>query len=147
MLLAVAVAIAAVLLAPGRGVLWGLGRLRAERRRALRDALLVDLDAAGGRASAAELAAGGGRPERAVRRGLGRLARAGLVAREGGALALTARGRAAVAEVGERRALWSAWLEHGWRLELGDAREPAPRDVRATLGDGLTDALEGRAGA
>ncbi len=146
-LLAVAVAIAAVLLAPGRGVLWGLGRLRAERRRALRDALLVDLDAAGGRASAGTLAAGGGRPERLVRRGLGRLARGGLVAREGEVHALTERGRSAVTEVGERHALWDAWLEHGWRLELGDAREPDPHDVRATLGDGLTDALEGRAQA
>jgi manganese/zinc/iron transport system permease protein len=52
-----------------------------------------------------------------------------------------------VGEVGERRALWAAWLEHGWRLELADAREPDPHDVRGSLGDPLADALQGRASA
>jgi manganese/zinc/iron transport system permease protein len=41
----------------------------------------------------------------------------------------------------ERRALWSAWLEHGWRLDLPDAREPDPSDLPGSLGDEHTDRL------
>jgi manganese/zinc/iron transport system permease protein len=32
-------------------------------------------------------------------------------------------------------------LEHGWRLKLPDAREPDPRDLRASLGDEHADRL------
>jgi manganese/zinc/iron transport system permease protein len=47
----------------------------------------------------------------------------------------------------ERRALWSSWLEHGWRLDLPDAREPDPRDVRGTIGDEAADRLRAMAEA
>jgi len=115
-------------------VLWRARKLAADRRRALADSLLVDL--APGPAAPAELAAGG----RRVRMGLRELQRRGLAERgAGGRMALTAAGRDAAAEGLARRADWGAWLEHGWRLELPDAREPDPTDLEATIGrDGVT---------
>jgi manganese/zinc/iron transport system permease protein len=132
-LLGVAVVLVCLAIAPGRGVLWRARKLAADRRHALADSLLVDL--APGPAAPAELAAGG----RSVRLGLRELRRRGLAERGAdGRLALTAAGREAAAEGLARRADWGAWLEHGWRLELPDAREPDPTDLEATLGrDGV----------
>jgi manganese/zinc/iron transport system permease protein len=109
--------LAALLLAPGRGVVWRLGRLLADRRRAALDAALLDRHLA-------DRAATG-----AVRR---RLRRRGLADADG---RLTVTGCAAVAELLDRRALWSAWLEHGAALRLPDAREADPRDLVGSLGD------------
>ena len=133
-LLGVAVVLVCLAIAPHRGVLWRARKLAADRRRALADSLLVDL--APGPAAPAELAAGG----RRVRMGLRELQRRGLAERgAGGRMALTAAGRDAAAEGLARRADWGAWLEHGWRLELPDAREPDPTDLEATIGrDGVT---------
>jgi manganese/zinc/iron transport system permease protein len=133
-LLGVAVVLVCLAIAPRRGVLWRARKLAADRRRALADSLLVDL--APGPAAPAELAAGG----RRVRMGLRELRRRGLAERDGdGRMALTAAGRDAAAEGLARRADWGAWLEHGWRLELPDAREPDPTDLEATIGrDGVT---------
>ena len=49
-------------------------------------------------------------------------------------MALTPAGLAALAELDERRRLWTAWLEHGAELELADAREADPRDLDGSLG-------------
>lgn len=107
-----AVVLLALLLAPGRGVVWRFGRLLAERRLAADDAALHALSL--------------GDP-----RDLARLRRRGLVGPDGG---LSVAGRAAVDRLAESRALWSAWLEHGWALDLPDAREPDPRDLAGSLG-------------
>lgn len=108
--------LAALLLAPGRGVVWRLGRLLADRRRAALDAALLDRHLADRAASAA------------VRR---RLRRRGLADADG---RLTGAGCAAVTELLDRRELWTAWLEHGAGLRLPDAREPDPRDLAGSLG-------------
>jgi manganese/zinc/iron transport system permease protein len=133
-LLGVAVVLVCLAIAPGRGVLWRARKLAADRRRALADSLLVDL--APGPAAPAELAAGG----RRIRMGLRELQRRGLAERgPDGRLSLTPAGRDAAAEGLARRADWGAWLEHGWRLALPDAREPDPTDLEATIGrDGVT---------
>jgi manganese/zinc/iron transport system permease protein len=119
-------AVLAVLLAPGRGVLWRASRLAARRRRVRRDAVLArEEDAA---------------PDAPVRTLGDRLARASL--RRAGLLdddGLTPDGRRAAAELADRRALWAAWLEHGALVELPDAREPDPTDLRGSLG---ADAVE-----
>ncbi|WP_246170349.1 metal ABC transporter permease [Pseudonocardia hierapolitana] len=112
------VAVAALLLAPGRGVLWQARRLAARRRTVRRDAVLTQPDAPVS-----------GLRDRLVRAGL---RRRGLLAADG---TLTAAGRAAAAETAERRALWTAWLEHGPSIRLPDAREPDPTDLRGSLGD------------
>ena len=125
-LLGVAVVLVCLALAPGRGILWRARKLVADRRRAIADSLLADL--AAGPAVPAALAA----DRRRVRAGLRELRRRGLV--EAGTLALTEAGEAAAREALARRADWHAWLEHGWRLELPDAREPDPTDLEATLG-------------
>jgi manganese/zinc/iron transport system permease protein len=133
-----AVVLLAVLLAPGRGVLWRAGRLRRDRRRARTEGVLVDLASAleaGPPVTAAELALAGGRSRREVARALRDLRRAGLLAADGDRVSLSAAGAAAAEEVLERRALWTLWLEHGSRLELPDAREPDPLDLRASLGE------------
>jgi manganese/zinc/iron transport system permease protein len=111
----VTVVLAAVLFAPGRGVTWRAVRLLRARRTALREAQLLDLGA--GPLAAAPA-----------------LVRRGLAERTGGAVHLTTAGRSALAEVRDRRALWSAWLAHGDALELPDAREPRPADLAAVLG-------------
>jgi manganese/zinc/iron transport system permease protein len=112
------VAVMALLLAPGRGVLWQARRLAARRRTVRRDAVLAQ--------PGAPVA---GLSDRLVRAGL---RRRGLLAADG---TLTPAGRAAAAEAAERRALWTAWLEHGPSIRLPDAREPDPADLAASLGE------------
>jgi manganese/zinc/iron transport system permease protein len=149
-LLGFAVVVAAVLFAPGRGVLWRAARLRRDRRRALAEGVLVDLETslhAGPPPTFEELALSGGRPARTLRRALRDLDRAGIIARDGDRLRLTESGAAAAHALLERRALWTAWLEHGSRLRLPDAREPDPRDLRGSLGDDAVDELERLASA
>lgn len=110
------IAMVAVLLAPGRGVLWRASRLATRRRRVLRDAVLVAPDA----------------PVRSLRDRLARLSlrRDGLLDDDG----LTPAGHRAAEELADRRALWSAWLEHGALVDLPDAREPDPTDLLGSLG-------------
>ncbi len=112
------VALAALLLAPGRGVLWRARRLLARRRTVRRDAVLTHPDA--------PVAGLQDRLTRAV------LRRRGLLSPDG---TLTAAGRAAAAETADRRALWSAWLAHGPSIRLPDAREPDPADLKGSLGE------------
>lgn len=143
-LVAVGFVVLCVLAAPHRGVLWRARKLRAARRRTLAESVLVDLETAihaGPPPTAVELAQASGRPARALRAALRDLDRAGMLARDGDRLYLSEPGAAAAHAVLERRELWSAWLEHGWRLELPDAREPDPTDLRASLGDEYADRL------
>ena len=136
--------IAAVLLAPGRGVLWRARKLARDRRRTLSEGVLVDLETAihaGPPPTAEELALASGRRPRALHRALRDLDRAGMLRRDAGRLYLSESGAAAAHAVLERRELWSAWLEHGWQLELPDAREPDPSDLPGSLGDEHTDRL------
>jgi len=143
-LVAVGVVIACVLAAPGRGVLWRARKLARDRRRTLSEGVLVDLETAihaGPPPTVSELALASGRPSRALRGALRDLDRAGMLARDGDRLYLSDPGAAAAHAVLERRELWTAWLEHGWRLELPDAREPDPSDLRASLGDDYADRL------
>jgi manganese/zinc/iron transport system permease protein len=138
------VAISAILFAPGRGVAWRARRVIAERRRALNEAVLIDLETAvhaGAPPTAGELSSLTGRSSSSVRKALRDLDRAGALKRDGERIYLSESGAAAVHALLEKRDLWSAWLEHGWRVELPDAREPDPRDVRGSLGDDLTDEL------
>ncbi len=149
-LVGVAVVLAALAFAPRRGVVWQARRLHRDRRRALVEGVLADLERVlhdGPPPTPAELAALGTRPERALRRALRHLDRAGLLAREGGRLRLTEAGAGAAHALLERRADWAAWLEHGWRLQLPDAREPDPRDLRASLGSEAADRLRVLAGS
>jgi manganese/zinc/iron transport system permease protein len=113
-----AVAVAALLFAPGRGVLWRAQRLAARRRAVRRDAVLVEPGAPVT-----------GLRERGTRAGL---RRRGLLAADG--RTLTPAGQAAAADLADRRALWTAWLAHGASIELPDAREPDPADLPASLG-------------
>jgi manganese/zinc/iron transport system permease protein len=139
------VVLGAVLLAPGRGVVWRAGKLARDRRSALLEGVLVDLETmlhSGPPPTVAQIVAATGRSSRSVRRALADLDRAGLVARDGDRVLLSAQGAAAAHELLARRDLWSAWLEHGWKLELPDAREPDPRDLRRSLGDDAVDRLE-----
>lgn len=136
--------LAAVLLAPGRGVAWRAARRRRDHRAARAGGVLIDLETAlhaGPPPTEAELALASARPRAEVRRGLRDLDRAGLLEREDGRLRLSEPGAAAAHAALEGRRLWSAWLEHGWRLGITDAREPDPRDLRGSLGDELTDRL------
>lgn len=137
--------VAAVLLAPGRGVLWRAARLRRDRRRARNEGVLVDLETAmhaGPPPTAAELALGSGRPRREVARALRDLRRTGVLDDDAARrLVLSEAGAAAAHAVLERRRLWTLWLEHGARLRLPDAREPDPTDLRHSLGDEHVDAL------
>jgi manganese/zinc/iron transport system permease protein len=113
-----AVAVAALLLAPGRGVLWRAHRLAARRRAVRRDAVLVE--------PGAPVTTLADRLTRAAMR------RRGLLAADGG---LTAAGQEAARDLAERRALWTAWLAHGPSIDLPDAREPDPADLRGSLGE------------
>jgi manganese/zinc/iron transport system permease protein len=110
-------ALAALLLAPGRGVLWRARRLAARRRTVQQDAVLTQPDA----------------PVTGLRHRLvrARLRRRGLLAADG---TLTAAGRAMAGDVAQRRALWTAWLTHGPSIRLPDAREPDPADLAGSLG-------------
>ena len=144
------VVLAAILFAPGRGVTWRAARRLRERRREETDALLIDLQAAtdiGEPPTTEEFAATSARPPRAVRATLRRLERAGLVSSAGGRLRPSSAGASAAREALQRRMLWSAWLEHGWRLELADAREPDPRDLRGSLGEAAVARLRAMASA
>ncbi|MGD9572331.1 MAG: iron chelate uptake ABC transporter family permease subunit [Thermoleophilia bacterium] len=143
-LVGVLLVLAAVMLAPGRGVVWRAAQRARERRAARANGVLIDLETAlhaGPPPTEAELALAAARPRRDVHRGLRDLDRAGLIVREDGRVRLSEPGAAAAHAALERRRLWSVWLEHGWRLDMGDAREPDPRDVRGSLGDDLTDRL------
>lgn len=138
------VAMAAVLFAPGRGVVWKAGRTMRVRRRANNEGVLIDLETAvhsGAPPTAGQLAALSGRPAGTVRRALRDLDRAGALKRDGDQIYLSESGAAAVHALLDRRELWSVWLEHGWKLDLPDAREPDPRDLRASIGDEFTDRL------
>lgn len=139
-----AVVLVSILLAPGRGVAWRAAQLRRERRRALVDGVLLDLETAshgGPPPTREELALAGGRPARALARGIAELRRRAWVKDEDGHLVLTEPGAAAAHDLVARRDDWSAWLEHGWKLRLPDAREPDPRDVRGSLGDDAANRL------
>lgn len=134
----------AILLAPHRGVAWRYRVLRRERRHRLVEGVLIDLETsvhAGPPPTVRDLEQSGGRSRRALGRALGDLSRAGLVIRDGDRIHLSEAGAAAAHAVLERRSLWSAWLEHGWRLDLPDAREPDPSDVRGSLGDAWAEQL------
>ncbi len=136
--------LAAILFAPGRGVAWRAARRRRDHRAARAGGVLIDLETAlhaGPPPTEAELVLASARPRAEVRRGLRDLDRAGLLEREDGRLRLSEPGAAAAHAALEGRRLWSAWLEHGWRLGIADAREPDPRDLRGSLGDELTDRL------
>jgi manganese/zinc/iron transport system permease protein len=139
-----AVTLAAVLFAPGRGVAWKARRAMRDRRRTGAEGVLVDLETAlhsGPPPTAEELLLGSGRAPSSVRRALRDLDRAGMLERDGERLFLSESGAAAAHALLARRALWGAWLEHGWRLDLPDAREPDPSDLRASLGDAAADEL------
>jgi len=138
------VAMAAILLAPGRGVAWKARRVMAERRRALNEGVMIDLETAvhsGAPPTAGQLASLSGRPAASVKRALRDLDRAGALRRDGERIYLSESGAAAVHALLDRRELWSKWLEYGWRVDLPDAREPDPRDLRGSIGDELTDEL------
>lgn len=134
----------ALAFAPGRGLAWRAGKLRRERRRLMAETVLVDIELAmhaGPPPTERELRLGAGHSTRHLRRALRDLERAGLLAHDGDRLYLGEAGAAAAHSVLERRDLWSAWLEHGWRLELDDAREADPHDMRGSLGDEAVDRL------
>lgn len=138
------VAMAAILFAPGRGVAWKARRVMAERRRALNEGVMIDLETAvhsGAPPTAGQLASLSGRPAASVKRALRDLDRAGALRRDGERIYLSESGAAAVHALLDRRELWSKWLEYGWRVDLPDAREPDPRDLRGSIGDELTDEL------
>lgn len=144
-LVAVGFVVACVLVAPGRGVLWRSRKLGRDRHRTLTEGVLVDLETAihaGPPPTATQLAQASGRAPRALRGALRDLDRAGMLRRDDGdGLYLSESGAAAAHKLLERRDLWTAWLEHGWRLDLPDAREPDPSDLRASLGDEYADRL------
>jgi manganese/zinc/iron transport system permease protein len=130
--------LAAILLSPRRGVLRRAVSRRRERRREEAAGLLIDLETAlhaGPPPTLDELALACARPRRAVARSLRRLDGAGLIDRDGERLRLSEAGAGAAHAALEDRAMWTAWLEHGAALGLRDAREPDPRDLRASLGD------------
>jgi manganese/zinc/iron transport system permease protein len=139
-----AVALAAILFSPGRGVAWKARRVVAERRRALNEGVMIDLETAvhsGAPPTPRELASLSGRSYTAVKRALRDLDRAGTLSRDGERIYLSESGAAQVHTLLNHRDLWAEWLEYGWRLDLPDAREPDPRDLRGSLGDELTDQL------
>jgi manganese/zinc/iron transport system permease protein len=143
-LFGVALAIAAILFAPGRGVAWRAITLTRARRRENAQGVLVALETAmhhGAPPTRKELALASGRSSSSIRRGLRDLTRAGLVQKDEGRVILNERGAAAAHAALESRRLWSAWLEHGWQLDLPDAREADPRDLRASLGDDAVERL------
>lgn len=149
-LIGVAVALLSLGLAPGRGVAWRAAKLRRDRRRRAGEAVLVDVETAihaGPPPTVEELALASGRSPRLLRRVLRDLERAGLLERQEGRLYLSEEGAAAAHAMLERRALWSAWLEHGWKLDLPDAHEPDPTDLRRSLGDETVERLKGLAAA
>lgn len=123
-----AVTLAAVLFAPGRGVVSRAGRLAVRRRRVRREAVLANPDIHH-------------RGDASARAGL---RRRGLLAPDG---TLTPAGLAAAEDLAERRELWHVWLAHGAEVDLPDAREPDPVDLRASLGDEAVTQLRALAAA
>ena len=111
-------ALVALLFAPGRGVVSQARRVAARRRTVRRDAVLTRPDAQPS-----------GFADRVTRT---RLRQQGLLSADG---TLTAAGQEAAAEAADRRALWTAWLAHGARIQLPDAREPDPTDLVGSLGE------------
>ena len=149
-LIGLTIVILSLALAPGRGIVWRSRKLRRDRRRLLVESVLLDLETAlraGPPPTADELSRASGRARRALARALRDLDRAGLLEREGDRLYLSEAGAAAAHSVLERRELWSAWLEHGAELELADAREPDPSDLRGSLGDQAANRLKSLAAA
>lgn len=145
------VVLVAILLAPGRGALWRARHVARERRRATTEGVLLEIETAmhaGPPPTIAELHLATGRPRLQLRRAVAALDRAGLVEHEGAdrRLRLSEAGAAAAHALEERRDLWSAWLEFGAQLELADAREPDPRDLRGSMGDDVADRLQALAG-
>ncbi len=148
------VALGAIMLAPGRGVAWRARKILRERRRAANEGVLIDLETAlhaGAPPTVDELVLASGRSVSGVSRALRDLDRAGALEKDGDRIHLSEQGAAAVHALLRKRDLWSIWLEYGWRLELPDAREPDPRNLRQTLGDENTERLialaeEGRDG-
>lgn len=133
-----ALVIACLAFAPGRGVAWRAGKLRRDRRRSLTEAVLVDLETSihtGPPPTPEELALAFGYGRRKLRRALRDLERAGLLAYEKDRIYLSESGAAAAHRVLEKRDLWTAWLEHGWQLDLDDAREPDPHDLLSSIGE------------
>ncbi len=144
------VVLACLLFAPRRGVMWRARALARERRRTLVEGVLAELESAlhaGPPPTEEDLVLTTGRSRRTLRRGLSDLDRAGLLAGEDGRLRLTESGAAAAHLMLARRDLWSAWLEHGWQLDLADAREPDPRDLVGSLGGEAVDRLRSLATA
>ncbi len=138
------VALTAIAFAPGRGVAWRARKILRERRRAANEGVLIDLETAlhaGAPPTVDELVLTSGRSASGVNRALRDLDRAGALERDGDRIHLSEQGAAAVHALLRKRDLWSVWLEHGWRLELPDAREPDPRNLRHTLGDENTERL------
>ncbi|MDQ2700163.1 MAG: metal ABC transporter permease [Actinomycetota bacterium] len=138
------VAIAAILLAPGRGVAWRAGQVVRDRRRIVTEGVMLDLETAvhaGAPPTVDELVMMSGRSASVIRRSLRDLDRAGALEHDGERVHLSESGAAAAHTLLRQRDLWTAWLEHGWQLDIPDAREPDPRDLRHTLGDDLTDEL------
>jgi manganese/zinc/iron transport system permease protein len=136
---------ACVLFAPSRGVLWRARSLLRERRKVLIEGVVIDLETTlhgGPPPTLDQLALASDRSRRALRVALRDLDRTGMVACEEGGFYLTEAGAAAAHALLDRRRLWSAWLDHGWRLGLADAHEPDPRDLRVSLGDDNVDRLE-----
>lgn len=147
------VVLAAILFAPGRGAVWRARHVARERRRAATEGVLLEIETAmhaGPPPTVEELYLSTGRSRRALRRALAALHRAGLLERERFGneerLRLSEAGAAAAHVLEERRQLWAAWLEFGGQVEVPDAREPDPRDLRASLGDAVADQLEALAG-
>lgn len=145
-----AIAILAIAVAPDRGILWQARRRLRDRRRARNEAVLVDLETAvhaGAPLTQSELVASTGRRPRLLRAALSDLDRAGMIECHDGRLHLSDAGAGAAHAVLERRELWGLWLEHGWQLNLPDAREPNPADLTASLGAEHVDRLRELAGS
>jgi manganese/zinc/iron transport system permease protein len=142
-LIGTATALLAVLLAPHRGVAWTARNRMSIRSRLRRTELLLALDHERPAApiSAGAVAGDMGRSARWVRRGLRSLQRAGLAVVGDGAVALTYAGRREARRAREGILAWSAWIEHGWRLGLPDAREADPLDLAGSLGDEMAARL------
>ncbi len=142
-LIGTATAVLAVLLAPHRGVAWTARHRMRARSRLRRTELLLALDHAQPAAPRVPDAVAGdmGRSVRWVRRGLGSLQRAGLAVVANDAVTLTEAGRREAQRAREAVLAWSAWIEHGWRLGLPDAREPDPLNLAGSLGDEMAARL------
>lgn len=136
-LVGTATAVLLVLIAPSRGVAWRARRRHVNHSRLRGSELLMALDGTSqtGPMSEEQLAREVGRNLRWVRRGVRSLRRSGLADPDRGAVALTEKGRARAAQDRREVAAWSAWIEHGWRLDLPDAREPDPLNMRRSLGE------------